>query len=263
MSNKLTPKKKEISIIYPQAQISWLNSGEPFSEQFQDFYFSTDGGYQETEYVFLKPNQFPERFYLQQNNFSTANINIGETGFGTGLNFLITLYHWLQIPVPKYSVHFISIEKYPLTKTQLQKVYQTFSSHWPQLTALCEQLLSCYPDSFNNKQTFNCPFAGNNFKLTLLIGDACEQLNILADKKNTTFDAWYLDGFAPSKNADMWRQDLFNNLYILSKAGTTLSTFTSAGFVRRGLMESGFRIKKLPGLGKKREMLAGKYENAC
>ncbi len=259
MSNKLTPKKKEIYIIYPQAQISWLNSGEPFSEQFQDFYFSTDGGYQETEYVFLKPNQFPERFYLQHNSSSAATISIGETGFGTGLNFLVTLYYWLQIPTAKHTVHFISTEKYPFTKIQLQKVYQTFSSHWPQLTELCELLLSFYPDVFNNKRTFTCQFAHDNFKLTLLTGDACEQLNILAASKTVIFDAWYLDGFAPSKNADMWSQKLFNVIYKLSKTGTTLSSFTAAGFVRRGLIESGFRIKKIPGLGKKREILTGFY----
>ncbi len=74
-----------------------------------------------------------------------------------------------------------------------------------------------------------------------------------------SFDAWYLDGFAPARNPDMWQQALFTSLYLLSKPGTTLSTFTSAGFVRRGLTDAGFTINKVPGLGKKRENLSGKY----
>ncbi len=237
--------------------IKWLASGEPYSEQFQDYYFSTDGGLEETEYVFLKQNGFPQRFIQSTDHQETAAIKIAETGFGTGLNFLVTLYHWLQTPEPKKPVHYIAVEKYPFSKVLLSRIYTLFSEQWPQLDEPCRVLLDAWSDSLNPQSVFKCSFFEQRFKLMLLNGDAQQELSALLPQHKQSIDAWYLDGFAPARNPDMWQQALFNSLYQLSKPGTTLSTFTAAGFVRRGLIDAGFTINKIPGLGKKREIIRG------
>ena len=236
------------------ADISWMVSGEPFSEQFQDFYFSTDGGLQETEYVFLKQNGFPQRFKQLKNTPENNIFKIGETGFGTGLNFLVTAYHWLQTKNSNCTLEYTAVEKYPLTKLQLIQVYDTFKNTWPQLSLCCSELLDHYQVNLPNNQLelFN-----GNIVLKLIIDDATTGLKQLIPNDNK-MDAWYLDGFAPAKNPDMWTMKLFKTLFDLSKAGTTISTFTSAGIVRRGLIEMGFEMTKVPGLGKKREILSGK-----
>ncbi len=237
------------------AKLSWLKSGEPFSEQFQDYYFSTDGGLQETEYVFLKQNNFPQRF---QSNHKP--LKIAETGFGTGLNFLVTAYHWLQLTDLNNKLEYTAIEKYPLTKSQLKQVYAVFNTSWPQLNTCCSELLSHYPTDFSqSKETakqYELKLFDGRIHIKLIIDDATAGLKQLLPSTNI-MDAWYLDGFAPAKNPEMWQKELFKSMAKLSKPGTTLGTFTSAGIVRRGLIEAGFEITKVPGLGKKREILAG------
>ncbi|MCU7939590.1 MAG: tRNA (5-methylaminomethyl-2-thiouridine)(34)-methyltransferase MnmD [gamma proteobacterium symbiont of Bathyaustriella thionipta] len=236
-------------------QINWLKSGEPFSEQFQDFYFSTDGGLEETEYVFFKQNGFPQRF--KEAGFN--QINIGETGFGTGLNFLVTSYHFLHSEHVNCTLNYTSVEKFPFSKIQLQQVYTTFKKSWPQLSICCDELLQHYPEYFDPLNRFiQFKLADGKITLNLLIDNATTGLTqFFALNKSHKIDAWYLDGFAPAKNPDMWQQELFEVINILSKTGTTISSFTSAGIVRRGLIEAGFKMSKAPGLGKKREILFG------
>ena len=230
------------------ANISWLASGEPFSEQFQDFYFSTDGGLQETDFVFLQQNQFPQRFT------HSNHIKIGETGFGTGLNFLVTACRFLSHAPEKNTLDYLSIEKYPLSYTQLQQVYSVFKKSWPELTMVCNEFLSHYSGCLNNSKKIK--LFNNRIQLNLIIDDAATGLKQLADTRYQPLDAWYLDGFSPAKNPEMWHQDLFTAIAKLSRTGTTLSTFTSAGVVRRGLLEAGFKVTKVPGPGKKREILS-------
>ena len=242
------------------AKIHWLESGEPFSEQFQDFYFSTDGGFQETEYVFLKQNNIPQAFIELTDKQQI--FRIAETGFGTGLNFLITAIHWLQTSSLNSTLEYTSIEKYPLKKVDLIQIFSIFNKNWPQLSLYCEELQAHYPVEFTNNQIQLDLFNGRII-LNLLIEDASSALKKLSHTLNdvsvptSKIDAWYLDGFSPAKNPDMWNQDLFNSIVKLSKPGTTISTFSSAGFVRRGLQEAGFNMTKVPGLGKKREILSG------
>jgi len=231
-----------------KANISWLSSGEPFSEQFQDFYFSTDGGLQETDYVFLQQNGFPQRF-----NHSD-HIKIGETGFGTGLNFLVTACRFLYHASKNCTLYYLSIEKYPLSYTQLQQVYSVFNKNWPELAVVCNELLNHYSDDLNNSKKIK--LFNDRIQLNLIIDDAASGLKQLAGAHYQPLDAWYLDGFSPAKNPEMWHQDLFSAIAKLSHTGTTLSTFTSAGVVRRGLLEAGFKVTKVPGLGKKREILS-------
>jgi len=244
------------------ADIDWLESGEPFSKQFQDFYFSTDGGFAESEYVFLKQNNFPQCCNHSTQIQTSTPFHIAETGFGTGLNFLVSIFYYLQTThtnQSKSSLEYTSIEKYPLTKSQLKQVYAIFNYNWPQLSPYSGELLANYPENFSgcDKPSFQLNLFNGKIRLNLLIDDAIDGLEQLLPQQSETIDIWYLDGFSPAKNPDMWRQELFNKIFRLSKAGATLSTFTSAGFVRRGLKQSGFSIKKVPGLGKKREILCG------
>ena len=224
---------------------------------------------QETEYVFLKQNDFPERFNNLKKNQGDCVLRIGETGFGTGLNFLVTAYHWLQISDLNCTLEYTSVEKYPLTKSQIKQVYATFKKTWPQLSLCCSELSAQYPPDFSPlEQASYSPLKQIQFKLfddrirlKLIIDDAAaglKQLLTTAQKNSQKkMDAWYLDGFAPAKNPDMWQTELFKTIAKLSKSGTTISTFTSAGIVRRGLIEAGFNITKVPGSGKKREILSG------
>lgn len=238
------------------ANIRWLASGEPFSEQFQDFYFSTDGGLQESEYVFLQQNGFPQRFKTLAAN---AVFHIGETGFGTGLNFLTTACHWLQTTGTDSRLEYIAVEKYPLNLAQIQQVYTTFKQSWPQLSSCCDELLTQYSAKILSAQQ-HFELFNKRIHLTLIIDDATAGLQQFLAEYPSKMDAWYLDGFAPAKNPDMWHSELFNTLAQLSKPGSTISTFTSAGIVRRGLIAAGFRMSKAPGLGKKREILYGVKE---
>lgn len=226
------------------ANIEWRD-GQPYASEFQDVYFSTDNGLQETDYVFLQGNDLVKRWL----DLDLETFNIAETGFGTGLNFLCTVNAWLSHAPENATLHFVSAEKYPL---KLQDM-QTALNFWPQLYALSEPLLAQYEHLINGAGSVR--LYNNRVKLSLLIGDATERFSLLTDK----FDAWFLDGFAPAKNPDMWNSALFQQMARLSKASTTFATFTSAGDVRRGLMQAGFTVSKRIGFGKKREMLTGHF----
>jgi tRNA 5-methylaminomethyl-2-thiouridine biosynthesis bifunctional protein len=97
--------------------------------------------------------------------------------------------------------------------------------------------------------------------LDVWFGDINELTETLDDSLQQQVDAWFLDGFAPAKNPDMWTQGLFNAMARLARPGATLATFTSAGFVRRGLQDAGFTMRKSKGFGRKREMLTGVMES--
>ena len=222
------------------ADIQW-QQGQPFSTEFNDIYFSREGGLEETEYVFMQQNGLPVRWQ------GTESFVIAETGFGTGLNFLTTVQHWLQQSDKKACLHYLSIEKFPLSKTDLEQALAC----WPELEYVSTQLLENYPPAV--KGFHHIPLLDHRVVLTLVFGDAEQVLPQL----HARVDAWYLDGFAPDKNPGMWTPVVFNQIARLSKAGTTFSTFTAAGLVRRGLQEAGFDVEKVKGFGKKREMLRG------
>lgn len=227
------------------AQIDWQN-GQPYSSAFDDVYFSSDDGLAETHYVFIEQNQLEQRFnHLQKNVFT-----IIETGFGTGLNFLCVWKLWLSCAPSDAQLNFISCEKYPLTKQDLTVALIYF----PTLSHFSTQLIERYNVS-DTQQSMS--FDSGRIRLNLLIGDASEQLSLL--NEDLAVDAWFLDGFAPSKNPDMWSDKLFKQMASLSNTGTTFATFTSAGLVKRGLQDVGFSVNKVVGFGKKREMLAGYF----
>lgn len=218
--------------------------GQPYSSQFQDVYFSTENGLAETEYVFLQGNDLAQRFSKLENDRFT----IIETGFGTGLNFLCTARLWLNDAPGNSTLHFITTEKYPLSADDIAASHKL----WPKLKPMSLPLLTQYPSLLSSKTV---SLYDDRVQLTLLLGDTNQTLATL----HTTADAWFLDGFAPAKNPEMWQQSLFQKMATLSKNNTTFATFTSASDVRRGLQAAGFEVSKRPGFGKKREMLVGRY----
>jgi len=228
---------------FSTADITWRD-GLPYSNAFNDVYFSTDNGLQETEYVFINGNHLIARWQtLKQPDFY-----IIETGFGTGLNFLCATQHWLGHAPANSQLQFISIEKYPLSSDDMKQALQ----HWSQLSELSRELLEHYP---NLLAEGSCTLCDGRVQLRLCVGDALQQLTQLS----TVADAWFLDGFAPAKNPEMWQDVLFQHMARLSKPDTSFATFTSASAVRRGLSAAGFDVIKRAGFGKKREMLTGVY----
>ncbi|MEI4987164.1 bifunctional tRNA (5-methylaminomethyl-2-thiouridine)(34)-methyltransferase MnmD/FAD-dependent 5-carboxymethylaminomethyl-2-thiouridine(34) oxidoreductase MnmC [Aeromonas caviae] len=235
------------------ARLDWNEAGTPVSSEFGDVYFSNDNGLSETRYVFLQQNRLPERF----SHHDSDSFVIGETGFGTGLNFLATMAAFLeQAPLSGNGsrLHFISVEKYPLTQADLRKALAA----WPELAPLSQPLIDQWPLPVSG--CHRLLFADGRIRLDLWFGDIKEMLPQVPHPATGLVDAWYLDGFSPAKNPEMWTQELFDDLARLARPDATLSTFTCAGFVRRGLIAAGFAMKKVKGHGSKREMLAGVRE---
>ncbi|NCN08894.1 MAG: tRNA (5-methylaminomethyl-2-thiouridine)(34)-methyltransferase MnmD [Leptospira sp.] len=249
----------------------------PYSHEFDDIYFSSDGGLLETQYVFIETNDIPQRWIHNKNSIFT----ICETGFGTGLNFLYTWKLWDTFIKDKPSLcvegsnqivnesedenesadkvemgnsslqwlHFISTEAFPLSGSDIYKYLKESSEISEQLgTFLIKYKL--YSPGFYR---FNFP--KSRISLTLLYGDINETLPELI----ANVDAWFLDGFAPSKNPQMWTETVFQEMARLSRNGTSFSTYTSASLVRKGLKEVGFSVQKKNGFGRKREMCFGLF----
>ena len=229
---------------FQHAELDWDENGQPHSRQYGDVYFSRISGMAETHHVFLQPNALSDRFTALA---AGARLVIGETGFGTGLNFLCAWQLFERTAPPDAALHFVSVEKHPLKRTDLQRALAL----WPELQDQAQQLLKQYVAVNPGFQQFRF----GRVVLTLLVGDALDCLSSL----DAQIDAWFLDGFAPAKNPEMWQPELFTQLARLSAPGTTLATFSSAGDVRRGLKEVGFVVKRIPGFGHKWESLQGRF----
>ena len=232
--------------VLPHAQLDWDDHGRPRSRVFDDVYFSDQSGLDETRYVFLEQNRLAERFAALP---ADGRLVIGETGFGTGLNFLCAWQLFEQHAMAGARLHFVSVEKYPLSPADLKRALAL----WPELKPLADQLLTHYVAIHAGFQRITLAYG--RVTLTLLIGDALEQLPQL----DAQIDAWFLDGFAPAKNPDMWTAELFVELARLAAPGSTISTFTSTGWVRRLLNAAGFKMKRTPGIGHKWEILRGEF----
>ncbi|HIF9514561.1 TPA: bifunctional tRNA (5-methylaminomethyl-2-thiouridine)(34)-methyltransferase MnmD/FAD-dependent 5-carboxymethylaminomethyl-2-thiouridine(34) oxidoreductase MnmC [Photobacterium damselae] len=234
------------------AVLDWNELGTPVSNDFDDVYFSNANGLEETRYVFLQQNGLPDRW----NDFSRRRFVVAETGFGTGLNFLAL---WQQFKAfraenPDATVkelHFISFEKFPVTLDDLKKAHLS----WPELSDLAQQLHAHYPPAVAD--CHRIILEDGLITLDLWFGDIQDCMPQVWTGDEGIVDAWFLDGFAPSKNLAMWNLDVYKGMRNLARSGCTLATFTAAGFVRRELIEAGFEMKKAKGFGHKREMLTG------
>jgi tRNA 5-methylaminomethyl-2-thiouridine biosynthesis bifunctional protein len=223
--------------------LDWQD-GQPFSRRFSDVYFSNDCGLEEKRHVFLQGNRLAERFASLSNGECFA---IGETGFGTGLNFLCAWQLFDEAAPSNSSLDFFSVEKYPLDEKELTDVLAL----WPLLRQYTDELLARWRRRVPGWNRWS--FAGGKIRLTLVIGDVENALTEICGGIN----AWFLDGFSPARNPEMWTQLVFDSIAKVSQSGASFATYTCAGWVRRGLEQAGFQVSKSPGFGRKRAMLQG------
>jgi len=227
----------------PKAIISWRDN-VPESRQYDDIYFSKDDGFQESMHVFVTGNNLINRF---KQLAPAAHFSIAETGFGCGLNFLLAWHIW-QIYAPRgATLNFISVEKSPLSKDDLVHSHQL----WPVLSGKAQQLQNHYPEPVCGLHC--CIFPLANIRLSLFYGEAVDWLEACSFKAN----AWFLDGFSPRKNPDLWTPEIFRGIRHHSLPATTFATYSAARSIREGLSKQGFSTEKIPGFGAKRDMTRG------
>lgn len=217
--------------------------GTPFSAQYDDVYHSTEGGLAQAQHVFLGGNALPGAWQ------SKSTFTIVETGFGQGLNFLATWAAWRDDPQRCARLDFVSLEKHPFDRAGLFVVHPKDGA----LAPLAETLRQSWPVPVPG--VHRLVFDEGRVTLTLLFGDAMEMLPQLS----CAADAFYLDGFSPAKNSDLWQPRVFKQLARVARAGATLATYAAAGFVRRGLQEAGFDARRAPGFGTKLHMLVAQF----
>jgi tRNA 5-methylaminomethyl-2-thiouridine biosynthesis bifunctional protein len=225
------------------AQPAFLPDGSLYSPEFEDIYASKAGALEQAAHVFLGGNGLPERWR------SRRNFVIVETGFGAGLNFLATWAAWRETAAPGARLHFISAEKHPFRRADLRRVLGA----WPALTPLAGSLIGAYPALIPGFHRVH--FDAGSVTLTLLLGEAADSLRQLEAR----VDAFYLDGFAPSKNPAMWSDGVWRELGRLAGPDATAATYTVAGVVREGLDAAGFSVERRAGFGPKREMLVARF----
>ncbi len=228
------------------ARLAHIDDGTPYSETYDDVYHSADGGPGQARHVFLHGNDLPERWHGRE------RFVILETGFGSGLNFLATWAAWLDDPHRCDRLHYLAVEKHPFRAEDLARLHQ----RWPEFAPLGTALRAAWPvltPGFHRLE-----FASGRIALTLLLGEADTVLR----RCEARVDAFYLDGFDPKKNPEMWSPEMFRHLARLAEPTATLATWCVAGEVREALRAAAFEVGKRPGFGRKRHMLAGKFAAA-
>ncbi len=224
------------------AQARFATDGTARSAIHDDIYHSADGGPGQARHVFLGGNGLPERWR------DRGRFTILENGFGTGLNFLATWAAWRADPDRPGRLHYLATEKHPFSLPDLARAQAV----WPEFRFLAEALRNAWPvltPGFHRLE-----FAAGRVVLTLMLGDSANCLR----KLRAGVDAFYLDGFDPRKNPDMWSPELFRRCAQLAASDATLATWCVAGLVRGALNEAGFATEKRPGFASKREMLVGR-----
>jgi tRNA U34 5-methylaminomethyl-2-thiouridine-forming methyltransferase MnmC len=212
------------------AQLDWRPGDVPVSTRFDDPYFSLDDGLAETRHVFLAGNDLPARF--------VDGFRIAELGFGTGLNMLVVAEAWSAAGAPG-TLHLTSFEAFPMAPDDMARALAVFPSLAPRAARL-----------LGGVRAGGVIDLGDGVALTVIAGDARETL---LDWQGQA-DAWFLDGFSPAKNPELWGADLMAKVACHTAPHGTVATYTAAGFVRRGLADAGFDVTRLPGYGRKRHM---------
>ena len=224
------------------SDLEWQDGNLPVSTRFDDPYYSRHDGRAETGHVFIRGNHLPERWSTMQ------TCTIAELGFGTGLNLLETVRQWKLTRPEGAKMRYISFEQYPISTTQMDRAL----SAWPELEGLKGRLLELWQEHPRKLEADFSP----DVKLNIHFADA----NLCLPKLEFRADAWYLDGFSPARNPELWNEDLMLEVARHTVVGGTFATYTAAGFVRRSLEASGFEVNKTKGFGSKREMLSGKMQ---
>ncbi|ARO13576.1 tRNA 5-methylaminomethyl-2-thiouridine biosynthesis bifunctional protein [Ketogulonicigenium robustum] len=217
------------------AHITWRDGTIPVSQRFDDPYFSLDNGLEETRYVFLQGNDLPARF--------TGDFHIAELGFGTGLNFLVTLQAWRRAGAQGH-LRFTTFEAFPMAPADRAQALAAF----PEITAEAAELTAAL--AAGNSATFD-----GNVSLNVIVGDARQTLPAWQGAA----DAWYLDGFSPAKNPEMWDAALLTEVARHMRPDGTLATYAAAGFVRANLAATGLEVTRLKGYGRKRHMTTARF----
>lgn len=215
------------------AEIDWTEASVPVSRRFDDPYFSLAGGLEETHHVFLAGNDLPARF--------RPGFHIAETGFGTGLNLLVAWMAWRAAGVAG-TLHFTSFEAFPMTAPDMARALAAF----PQAAAVAAPLLDQWAAGHRH-------LVLDGLQAEVIIGDARTTLPAWHGRA----DAWFLDGFSPAKNPELWHPSLMAEVARHTAPGGTFATYTAAGAVRRALAEAGFTVDRRPGFGTKRHMSVG------
>ncbi|RVV97414.1 FAD-dependent oxidoreductase [Mesobaculum littorinae] len=214
----------------PFAEVQWRTEGTPVSTRFEDPYFSLDNGLEETHHVFLDGNGLPGRF---RDGFAIA-----ELGFGTGLNALAACAAWEAAAIPG-AFTFTSFEAFPMTGDDMARALSAFPALAPRAAALHDG----WARGLREMRL-------GPMKLCVIEGDARATLPAWTG----TADAWFLDGFAPARNPELWDPDLLSAVAGHTRPGGTAATYTAAGHVRRALQSAGFDVARVPGFGRKRHM---------
>ena len=245
-------------------KVLWKN-GVPYSEIFQDLYYSRYGGLAEAKYIFIKGNELDKRW---KSCISSAlypdllldtvpsEFFICELGFGTALNFLLTAQKFLLSAPPSSHLYFISCEKYPMSFSQIEKSLASFSevSKYFCYSSFLE-FYKKKTEEQDKEEILNWSFQ-NRIHLKLYFIDVKKMLKDILSKKYK-IDAWYLDGFSPKKNPEMWEEKIYSYMAKLSKKGSTFASFSVASSVKKGLTMNGFFQKRSQGFENKKHMLSG------
>jgi tRNA U34 5-methylaminomethyl-2-thiouridine-forming methyltransferase MnmC len=211
-----------------RAELSWTEDEIPVSDRFDDPYFSLQNGLEETRHVFLAGNDLPARF--------APGFHIAELGFGTGLNMLTVWSEW-EKSGQTTPLRLTSFEAFPMELTEMTRALAAF----PELQPWTERFLAKWRGG-------TCDF--ETLHLEVIEGDA----RIALPAWDGQADAWFLDGFSPAKNPELWGAELMQHVADHTHNGGTAATYTAAGFVRRGLSDAGFTVTRSPGYGRKRHM---------
>lgn len=222
-----------------------LQDGVPYSPDYADVYHTRSGGLEQARHVFMAGNGLPDRWQGRE------SIAILETGFGLGLNFLSTWGAWQKDPKRSERLHFVSVEKHPFNASDLAQAHAA----WPELQNLAAELQAAWPPLLPGYHRLH--LNQGQVILTLIFGDATEELRRIEGR----FDAFYLDGFSPANNPELWTPEIAWALARVAAPDATLATWSVAGGVRNGLDQAGFDVEKRPGFGSKRQMLVGKFRH--
>ncbi len=228
------------------ARLHW-DGDQPSSRQFGDIYHAPDGA-AEVERVFIEPQRLTERLAQTRGVFT-----VGELGFGTALNFAVIAQRHLAHAPPSARLHFISVEKYPLTLPD----FTALARRRGRVLPIYSELARYYPPLIPGWHRRH--LAGGRITLSVFFGDASNGLDDIARRQRLPVDAWLLDGFAPDRNPELWNAELWRALAALSADGTTIATFSAVGEVRRGLGDAGFTMRKIDQRPHKRHTLAGTF----
>lgn len=215
--------------------LDWRDDTIPVSLAFDDPYFSLAGGLAETRHVFLSGNGLPGRL--------RDGFHIAELGFGTGLNLMAILLAYQGPGRLRYT----SFEAFPLSAPDMARALSAF----PEVADLADGFLRQWA-------TGATELVFPHLVAQVIIGDARDTLPQWLGRA----DAWFLDGFSPAKNPELWSPDLMHQVARHTAPSGTFATYTAAGHVRRSLAEAGFAVTRQPGYGRKRHMSAGVLQNA-